>query len=48
MPAAFLNDPEADDVLEEADGIAKANLVGELERARLVIDDGLRPFDTDD
>ena len=45
LAAAFLDQPEADDVFEQAHGIAEADFVGESEIAALVGDDGLRPFD---
>ena len=45
MPAAFLHEPEADDVFEQAHGVAETDFVGETEVAALVGDDGLRPFD---
>ena len=45
LTAAFLNDPKADDVFQQAHRTAETDLVRETERARMVVYDGLRPFD---
>ena len=45
VTARFLNEPEADDVLEQADGVAVADFIGETQRARKFGDDRIGRFD---
>ena len=44
-PAAFLHQPQAGDVLQQADRVAHAALVGEVQLAALVVDHRLRRLD---